>query len=153
MRDGDALPTVEKLVDQAGIERYAAASGDFNPIHIDREFAAPVPVRRYHRPRYVDRCVYLRDDDAGFRGRLATERQAQDQVQGACLPRRGRHRLWAGGECSGAQRGQGGEMLGGRPETRPTGGHHRRRHRYRAVAPVGGVELITPSTLPLAFKD
>ena len=40
MRDGDSLPTVEKLVDQAGIERYAAASGDFNPIHIDREFAA-----------------------------------------------------------------------------------------------------------------
>lgn len=40
MREGDALPTVEKLVTQERIERYATASGDFNPIHIDRDFAA-----------------------------------------------------------------------------------------------------------------
>ena len=40
MNEGDALPTVEKTVDQARIEMYAEASGDFNPIHVDEEFAA-----------------------------------------------------------------------------------------------------------------
>ena len=40
MNKGDALPTVEKTVDQARIEMYAEASGDFNPIHVDVEFAA-----------------------------------------------------------------------------------------------------------------
>ena len=40
MRKGDSLPQVEKQVAQTGIEQYASASGDFNPIHIDQEFAA-----------------------------------------------------------------------------------------------------------------
>ena len=31
---------MERLVSQERIDRYAAASGDFNPIHVDREFAA-----------------------------------------------------------------------------------------------------------------
>ena len=34
------LETVALLVDQAAILRYAAVSGDFNPIHIDPEFAS-----------------------------------------------------------------------------------------------------------------
>ena len=37
---GDPLPTIEKVVTQDQIEKYARASGDFNPIHIDHEFAA-----------------------------------------------------------------------------------------------------------------
>ena len=40
LNKGDALPTVEKTVDQARIEMYAQASGDFNPIHVDEDFAA-----------------------------------------------------------------------------------------------------------------
>ena len=40
MQKGDSLPLVEKVVDQARIEDYAHASGDFNPIHIDHEFAS-----------------------------------------------------------------------------------------------------------------
>ena len=40
MQQGDALPAVEKLVTQAQIEKYAAAAGDFNPLHVDHEFAA-----------------------------------------------------------------------------------------------------------------
>lgn len=40
MQAGDALPAVEKHVTQAQIDKYAQASGDFNPIHVDREFAA-----------------------------------------------------------------------------------------------------------------
>ena len=39
MREGEKLPTVERLVTQERIGKYAAASGDFNPIHIDRDFA------------------------------------------------------------------------------------------------------------------
>ena len=40
VQKGDSLPRVEKLVDQMRIEQYASASGDFNPIHLDHEFAA-----------------------------------------------------------------------------------------------------------------
>jgi len=40
MEVGRRLPNLEKHVTQEQIERYAQASGDFNPIHIDREFAA-----------------------------------------------------------------------------------------------------------------
>ena len=39
MREGDSLPTVDKSVTQDQIERYAEASGDFNPIHVDPQFA------------------------------------------------------------------------------------------------------------------
>lgn len=39
MQKGDALPTIEKVITQQRIEKYARASGDFNPIHVDREFA------------------------------------------------------------------------------------------------------------------
>ena len=40
MREGDSLPAVERVVTQAQIEKYAEASGDLNPIHIDHAFAA-----------------------------------------------------------------------------------------------------------------
>ena len=40
MEEGSALPVVTKLVTQERIEQYAEASGDFNPIHIDPEYAA-----------------------------------------------------------------------------------------------------------------
>ena len=40
IKKGDSLPQVAKLVDQTRIERYSNASGDFNPIHLDHEFAA-----------------------------------------------------------------------------------------------------------------
>lgn len=40
MQKGDNLPQVSRVIDQARIEDYARASGDFNPIHIDREFAS-----------------------------------------------------------------------------------------------------------------
>ena len=40
VREGDALPAVEREIDQRRIELYAEASGDFNPIHVDRKYAA-----------------------------------------------------------------------------------------------------------------
>jgi 3-hydroxybutyryl-CoA dehydratase len=40
MKEGDALKPVTREITQERIERYAVAAGDFNPIHIDPEFAA-----------------------------------------------------------------------------------------------------------------
>lgn len=40
MKEGDTLPAIEKSVTQEQIESYAEAAGDFNPIHLDQEFAA-----------------------------------------------------------------------------------------------------------------
>jgi 3-hydroxybutyryl-CoA dehydratase len=40
MQVGDALPAVQQQVAQSQIDKYAEASGDFNPIHVDRDFAA-----------------------------------------------------------------------------------------------------------------
>ena len=41
---GDSLPSVAKHITQEDINRYAEASGDFNPIHIDEAFAAQTPL-------------------------------------------------------------------------------------------------------------
>ena len=38
--EGRVLPSVKRLVTQERIEQYAATSGDYNPIHVDHEFAA-----------------------------------------------------------------------------------------------------------------
>lgn len=43
---GDALPCLARTVDQATIDAYAQASGDFNPIHVDPDFAAKGPFGR-----------------------------------------------------------------------------------------------------------
>ena len=40
MNEGDVLPSVERTITQDRIAKYAAASGDFNPIHVDEAFAA-----------------------------------------------------------------------------------------------------------------
>ena len=37
---GDELPVLVKTITQAKIDRYAASSGDNNPLHTDPEFAA-----------------------------------------------------------------------------------------------------------------
>jgi 3-hydroxybutyryl-CoA dehydratase len=36
---GDALPAIEKEIDQDGILRWARLSGDFNRLHVDPEYA------------------------------------------------------------------------------------------------------------------
>ncbi|HEX3202431.1 MAG TPA: MaoC/PaaZ C-terminal domain-containing protein, partial [Actinomycetes bacterium] len=42
VRPGDALPEVAETIERLDLVRYAGASGDFNPIHIDPEFAKAV---------------------------------------------------------------------------------------------------------------
>jgi 3-hydroxybutyryl-CoA dehydratase len=44
IHQGDSLPQVVKQITQSVINRYAEASGDFNPIHIDEAFAAQTPL-------------------------------------------------------------------------------------------------------------
>ena len=42
MNEGDAAPELRVTPDRYLPHRYAGASGDFNPIHVDREFATQV---------------------------------------------------------------------------------------------------------------
>jgi acyl dehydratase len=42
MKAGDSIPELRVTPDRFLPHRYAGASGDFNPIHIDREFATQV---------------------------------------------------------------------------------------------------------------
>ena len=42
MNEGDAIPELRVTPDKYLPHRYAGASGDFNPIHIDKEFATAV---------------------------------------------------------------------------------------------------------------
>jgi len=39
---GDTLPATTQFIDRAGLVQYAGASGDFNPIHWNQEFAEAV---------------------------------------------------------------------------------------------------------------
>lgn len=41
---GTNLPSVKKTITQQDIDRYAEVSGDFNPIHIDPEYARKTPL-------------------------------------------------------------------------------------------------------------
>lgn len=45
-RDDSDLPVLTRRVDQAMIDAYAKTSGDFNPIHVDPEFARTGPFGR-----------------------------------------------------------------------------------------------------------
>ncbi len=43
LREGADLPGIIKEIKQERVNRYAEASGDFNPIHLDEEFARNTP--------------------------------------------------------------------------------------------------------------
>jgi len=42
---GNKLPELVKQVSQESINHYAEATGDFNPIHVDEEFARKTPFK------------------------------------------------------------------------------------------------------------
>ena len=44
LREGVSIPGISKGIGQANINRYAEASGDFNPIHIDEDYARGTPL-------------------------------------------------------------------------------------------------------------
>ena len=45
MKKGDTLSILTKNITQDGIAKYAEASGDFNPIHLDESFAQTTPFK------------------------------------------------------------------------------------------------------------
>ena len=45
MEIGEKLPELVKNITQEGINRYADAAGDFNPIHVDEEYAKNTPFK------------------------------------------------------------------------------------------------------------
>ena len=52
LEEGDALPAVERTISQLDIDRYAEASGDFNPVHVDTGVRCELGVRLHHCPRH-----------------------------------------------------------------------------------------------------
>ena len=44
LKKGVTLPELKKVITQEGINRYAEASHDFNPIHIDMDYAKQTPL-------------------------------------------------------------------------------------------------------------
>jgi acyl dehydratase len=44
LKEGASLPEIKRVITQQKINQYAEASRDFNPIHIDEEFARKTPL-------------------------------------------------------------------------------------------------------------
>lgn len=66
---GDSIPELKVTPDKYLPHRYAGASGDFNPIHIDPEFAKAVGL-----PNTILHGLYM----MGLAGRAATEAAGGD---------------------------------------------------------------------------
>ena len=89
LREGDALPAVEREIDQTRIELYAEASGDFNPIHVDREYAAGTQFGSTIAHGMMVAAIVSEAMAPRVRQALGGRRADEAQIQGACLP--GRH--------------------------------------------------------------
>ncbi|MDX6568660.1 MAG: hypothetical protein QOH15_1238 [Gaiellales bacterium] len=85
MNAGDALPELRTTPDRFLTVRYAGASGDYNPIHIDEEFAKSVglPGRILHG-LYSMAQVARAQTDAG--GGPASLRRLSVQFRGMGFP-------------------------------------------------------------------
>jgi acyl dehydratase len=76
---GDAIPELDVTPDKYLPHRYAGASGDFNPIHIDPEFAKAVGLPRnilhglYSMALVARGCAGLADGDPRALKRLGVQ--------------------------------------------------------------------------------
>jgi acyl dehydratase len=76
---GDSIPELDVTPDKYLPHRYAGASGDFNPIHIDPEFAKAVGLPRnilhglYSMALVARGCAGLADGDPRALKRLSVE--------------------------------------------------------------------------------
>ena len=85
MQAGDELPTLKTTPDKYLTVRYAGASGDFNPIHIDEDFAKQVglPGRILHGLWTMAQVARAQTEAAGGPDRL---RRLSVQFRGMGLP-------------------------------------------------------------------
>ena len=85
MNAGDELPTLKVTPDKFLTVRYAGASGDFNPIHIDEEFAKQVglPGRILHGLWTMSQVARAQTEAAGGPDRL---KRLSVQFRGMGLP-------------------------------------------------------------------
>ena len=85
MHAGDELPTLKVTPDKFLTVRYAGASGDFNPIHIDEDFARQVglPGRILHGLWSMSQVARAQTEAAGGPERL---RRLSVQFRGMGLP-------------------------------------------------------------------
>ena len=79
------IPELKVTPDKYLTVRYAGASGDFNPIHIDEEFAKQVGPARAHPARPLDDGPGRAGADRGRR-RPARLKRLQVQFRGMGLP-------------------------------------------------------------------
>jgi acyl dehydratase len=79
LKPGDAIPELEVTPDKYLPHRYAGASGDFNPIHIDPEFAKAVGLPGnilhglYTMALVARGCAQLADGDPRALKRLSVQ--------------------------------------------------------------------------------
>ena len=85
MKPGDELPELRVTPDRYVTVRYAGASGDFNPIHVDEEFARQVglPGRILHGLWTMAQVARAQTEAAGGPGSL---KRLSVQFRGMGLP-------------------------------------------------------------------
>jgi acyl dehydratase len=84
-KQGESIPQVQITPDKYLTNRYAGASGDFNPIHIDEEFARAVglPGRILHGLWTMAQVARAQTEAAGGPGQL---KRLSVQFRGMGLP-------------------------------------------------------------------
>jgi hypothetical protein len=86
----EILNPVIHHISQAQLAKYADASGDDNPLHLD-EVRSNDTIRTDDRPRDAIACVRVRSDDQSLRPHLALRGQDEGKIPRTSVPRRYRH--------------------------------------------------------------
>jgi acyl dehydratase len=88
MKPGDAIPELRTTPDRFLTVRYAGASGDFNPIHIDEEFAKQVglPGRILHGLWTMAQVARAQTEAVGGVGGPASQARLAVQFRGMGVP-------------------------------------------------------------------
>ena len=88
MNEGDQIPELRVTPDKYLPHRYAGASGDFNPIHIDGEFASQVGLPSTILHGLYTMALVARANTAAAGGDPRSLRRLAVQFRGMGLPER-----------------------------------------------------------------
>ena len=86
MNQGDRIPELKVTPDKYLPHRYAGASGDFNPIHIDNDFAQQVGLPRNILHGLYSMAQVARANAAAAGGDPRSLRRLQVQFRGMGVP-------------------------------------------------------------------